>query len=115
MLRYPKKKPGSRKNYSESILEANKKYQAWRTWIFNETEPMTKENNSLKDLRIELAKRRIRKVGDNDQLCWGKLEGCNFTLEEERTHIEGIEHEENVNWHSKLWDNQLWPKIKMFL
>lgn len=93
----------------------NENDQALRMWIFSETEPMAEENDSLKDLQIELAKRRIRKAGDNDQLRWGKLEGGKFTLKETRTHIEGTKHEEKANWHNKVWDAQLWPKIKMFL
>lgn len=76
---------------------------------------MTEENNSLKDLRTKLDKRRIRKAGDSDQLRWGKLEGGNFTLREAKTHIEDAKHEERFKWHSKVWDAQLWSKIKTFL
>lgn len=36
-------------------------------------------------------------------------------LREARTHIEDTEHEEKVKWHNKVWDAQLWPKIKTFL
>eukprot|EP00253_Pinus_taeda_P029624 PITA_29624 len=84
-------------------------------WKENDTELSEGESNSIRALKTELAKRKIRKAQDNDQLRWGKHEGGNFTLKEARTYLEGTKHEEKFNWHSKVWDAQLWPKIKTFL
>lgn len=69
----------------------NERDRGWRTWIFNEIEDITKEYNSMRNLRTQLDKRRIQTTRDRDRLRWAKLEGGKFMLREARTHLENLE------------------------
>eukprot|EP00253_Pinus_taeda_P013812 PITA_13812 len=93
----------------------NNRDPEWRNWAINETEGITEANNNVKDLQTLLNKRRIRQADDNDQLRWGKQGGGNFTLKEARNCTKNSEQIEKVQWSSKVWDSQFWPKTKIFL
>lgn len=87
----------------------------WREWINFNSEPSEDNNQTAQTLKASVLKRRIRKAEENDKLRWGLKGNGNYSLKEARNILEKEEQGEIQQWHSKVWDNLLWPKIRTFL
>eukprot|EP00253_Pinus_taeda_P019962 PITA_19962 len=87
----------------------------WREWINFNSELSEDNNHTAQTLNASILKRKIWKTEENDKLRWGLKGNGNFSLKEARNILEKDEQGEIQQWHSKVWDNLLWPKIRTFL
>eukprot|EP00253_Pinus_taeda_P010319 PITA_10319 len=87
----------------------------WREWINFNSELSEDNNHTAQTLNASIFKRKIRKTEENDKLRWGLKGNGNYSLKEARNILEKDEQGEIQQWHSKVWDNLLWSKIRTFL
>jgi hypothetical protein len=52
----------------------------WRTWDSIQTHERNRDSQLVKDIEEEIGKRKIMISDEEDQLCWGKKDGGEFTL-----------------------------------
>ena len=74
----------------------------------SQTETITKE------VEEELGKRKIGVSEEENQLRWGRKNGCEFNLKEACYYIVGQDQENMEQPWEKMWKSPQWPKIKMF-